>query len=133
MSRSGYYDCGDIDQWDLIRWRGAVASATRGARGQKLLKELLQALDAMPVKELIADEFVSASGEVCALGALAKKKNIDVSNVDPDDPEQVARAFGIAEALAREIEFMNDEGGDIEIEAHRWARMREWVAKQILP
>jgi len=29
MSRSGYTDSCDMDQWDLIRWRGAVASAVR--------------------------------------------------------------------------------------------------------
>ncbi len=28
MSRSGYND--DGTEWDLIRWRGAVASAVRG-------------------------------------------------------------------------------------------------------
>jgi hypothetical protein len=47
MSRSGYSD--DHSEWDLIRWRGAVASAIRGKRGQAFLRELLVALDAMPV------------------------------------------------------------------------------------
>ena len=31
MSRSGYED--GLEMWDLIRWRGAVASAIRGKRG----------------------------------------------------------------------------------------------------
>lgn len=35
MSRSGYTD--DCDGWQLIMYRGAVASAIRGARGQRLL------------------------------------------------------------------------------------------------
>ena len=54
MSRSGY--CDDLDPLDLGRWRAQVASAIRGKRGQKLLKELLTALDSMPKKELIANE-----------------------------------------------------------------------------
>jgi hypothetical protein len=35
MSRSGYSDdYGDDEPWQLIMWRGAVASAFRGRRGQ---------------------------------------------------------------------------------------------------
>lgn len=30
MSRSGYND--DIDNWQMIKWRGQVASAVRGKR-----------------------------------------------------------------------------------------------------
>lgn len=54
MSRSGYSD--DLDSWSMIRWRGAVTSATRGARGQAFFREMLAALDAMPEKKLIADD-----------------------------------------------------------------------------
>lgn len=134
MSRSGYSDDGDYDQWATIRWRGAVASAVRGRRGQAMLTELLTALDAMPVKELIADELVEKDGAVCALGALAGARGIDVSSVDPDDSETVAGTFGIATALAQETVWMNDEGGGYwnkETPAQRWARMRAWVASQI--
>lgn len=46
MSRSGYSD--DIDQWDLICWRGAVASAIRGKRGQAFLLEMWKAMTALP-------------------------------------------------------------------------------------
>ena len=45
MSRSGYSD--DCDTWPLICWRGAVASALRGRRGQQFLIELRDALDAI--------------------------------------------------------------------------------------
>jgi hypothetical protein len=67
MSRSGYSD--DCDQWDMIRWRGAVASSIRGARGQAFLKEMLAALDALPEPKLIAEELES-DGAVCAIGAV---------------------------------------------------------------
>ena len=66
MSRSGYHD--GIDQWDLIRWRGAVASAIRGKRGQAFLREMLDALDALPEPKLIAhDLFVRLALRVCYL------------------------------------------------------------------
>ena len=129
MSRAGY--CEDIDQWDLIRWRGAVTSAIRGARGQAFFRDMLAALDAMPVKELIASELVSERG-CCALGAVAKKWNIDVSGMDPEDYEQISKTFGIAEAMVREIEYVNDEWGSYsDSPAKRWTRVRAWVAEQI--
>jgi hypothetical protein len=53
MSRSQYIDDCD-DNWQLIRWRGMVASAIRGKRGQQFLKDLLAALDAMPVNAVLA-------------------------------------------------------------------------------
>lgn len=129
MSRSGYIDDYDDEPWRLICWRGAVASAIRGKRGQKLLRELLAALDAMPVKRLITDEIKNSRGEVCALGAL-----------DPTatsyEAEELAKHFGIARALAAEIVYMNDEydwATAGETPEQRWARMRAWVEQQILP
>lgn len=50
MSRSGYSDDYDFDNWQLIRWRGAVNSAINGRRGQAFLKELLTAIEALPEK-----------------------------------------------------------------------------------
>jgi hypothetical protein len=45
MSRSGYSD--DCSGRELVLWRGAVASALRGRRGQAFLRELVDALDAV--------------------------------------------------------------------------------------
>lgn len=160
MSRSGYTDDCE-DQWDLIRWRGAVASATRGARGQAMLRELLTALDAMPIKELIAGE-LQADGEFCALGVLGASRGKDLIGIDPYDRETVAAEFDIAEALAAEVMHINDESiadeeyVDVQIcgpmrpnypdwghhtrskrvaipdvGARRWRHMRAWVASQI--
>ena len=56
MSRSGYSD--DLETWQLIKWRGQVMSAIRGKRGQKFLRELLAALDAMPKKILITEDLI---------------------------------------------------------------------------
>lgn len=107
MSRSGYSD--DCDGWALIRWRGAVASAVRGQRGQALLRELVLALDALPEKRLGAESLVTEDGDFCTLGALGRARGLDMAPIDPDDREAVARAFGTAEALAAEIMYLNDE------------------------
>lgn len=108
MSRSGYSD--DCDGWDLIRWRGAVASAIRGKRGQAMLQEMLQALDAMPDKRLVSESLVTSDGDYCTLGALGRARGMDMGGIGPEDRESVARAFGISEALAAEIMYLNDEG-----------------------
>lgn len=130
MSRSNYSEGWDLDQWDLIRWRGAVVSAIKGTRGQKLLREMAAALDAMPVKELIAEQLKCEDG-VCAMGAVAQARGMDVSAIDPEDPDAVAEAFSIAPALAREISYVNDEWGYKPTPADRWKTVRKWVAEQI--
>ena len=104
------------------------------------------ALDAMPVKELIASEIVTESGQACALGAVAKSRGMDVVGIDPDDADVVANKFGIAVSLAREIVYINDEGFNsrvvtgahgqqyrlrVECPSERWQRVRSWVAAQI--
>lgn len=129
MSRSGYND--DCDGWALIRWRGQVASAIRGARGQRLLRELADALDAMPEKKLIAND-LEANGCYCALGVAGKARGIDLAKLDPEDARGVGEAFDIAVPLAREIVFENDEGGWYdETPERRWQRMREWVRQHL--
>lgn len=129
MSRSGYVD--DLENWQLIMWRGAVKSAMRGKRGQAFFKEALAALDAMPEKRLIANT-LEADGEFCLLGALGHHKNMDVSKLDPEDSELVSDQFNIADALAREAVFMNDEGAYYdETPEQRWIRMRKWVESNI--
>jgi hypothetical protein len=130
MSRSGYVD--DLDPLDLGRWRGQVASAIRGRRGQKLLVDLLKALDAMEVKELITDELVDADGDVCALGCLGKARGLDMKDVDVEDGNEVGELFDIAPQLAREIVYRNDEI-HYSSPADRHQKIRQWVANRILP
>lgn len=134
MSRSGYSeDWGSGSEWELICWRGAVTSAMRGKRGQAFLRELVAALDALPEKKLIKDEFETAEGEVCALGAVGKARGIDMSKLELCR-ESASGAFGIAEALAAEIMFENDDQfrwQDRTPEA-RWLHVRNWAAGQII-
>lgn len=136
MSRHGYSD--DIDQWALIKWRGQVASAIRGKRGQRLLVDLVKALDAMPEKALIAEKLIDhEDGDaVCALGAVGVKRGLAMENLDPEEYETVAEAFDVAEQLAREIAYVNDEGGHWrrgETPQERWQRVRAWAVKHIQP
>jgi hypothetical protein len=141
MSRSGYSDCYDLDHWSLIMYRGAVSRALSGARGQAFLKELIATLDAMPEKRLIAEAFKVEDGAACALGAVGLKRGTDLSdlNVDPMDDDGdgavvAAKRLGIAAAMAREIVWINDEGGrHDETPEQRWQRVRKWAASELLP
>lgn len=129
MSRAQYSE--DVDEWDLIRWRGQVASAIRGKRGQKFLTDLLAALKTLPDKRLIRDELEAEDGDVCAIGALGRARGIDMKKIDPEDADAVATAFDIAQQLAREVAYVNDEYFDTETAEERYSKMTAWVAAMI--
>lgn len=133
MGRSGYTEDWDCDNyWGFIRYRGAVKAAFRGKRGQSFLLEMLAALDALPEKKLVARELETDDGCVCALGAVGKRRGGDLNKIDPDDIETVAGAFGIADAMAKEIVYENDEGGfHDETPERRFERVRNWVMSEI--
>ena len=126
MSRSGYSD--DVDGWQLIMWRGAVASAIRGKRGQDFLREMLAALDAIHNKRLIGDE-LEAGGEVCAIGSVGRKRGVDMSELDPYDSVTLSGVFGISKAMVCEIAHVNDNYH--ETPEHRFSRVREWIVAQL--
>ncbi|MDE2232561.1 MAG: hypothetical protein KGJ90_00315 [Patescibacteria group bacterium] len=149
MSRSGYTD-EDYDG-QLAMWRGQVANSIRGKRGQKMLRDLLTALDSMPEKQLISGHLENSEG-VCALGALGQYRHIDMSNCEKlidiygycEDFEMLAellsKAFDITPQLAREIQYLNDEFYDFTWEdgkrrnytpEERWQKMRAWVQSKI--
>lgn len=143
MSRSGYSD--ECDNWERIKWRGAVASALRGKRGQAFLREALAALDSLPEKRLIAEELVTPEGECCLMGAVAQRRGTDVRDIDPDEREEVSQAMQIATALACEIAEENDKYRDDyvwtldghklrpgETPEERFTRMRNWVLRNII-
>lgn len=131
MGRAGYdLECGmDADeQWQWVRWRGAVKSAIRGRKGQAFLKEMLAALEALPDKHLIDDEMEDSYGSVCALGAVGQQRKINLDRIDPYDYSSVAGAFGIPESLAREIMYLNDFD---DTPFRRWFDMKNWLQQQI--
>jgi hypothetical protein len=139
MSRSQY--CDDLDNWAFIRWRGAVRAGINGKRGQLLIKELAQGLDAMPVKALIEGQLEDADGAHCALGVVGALRGIDMSGMQLEDewggvemePEDLGAIFNIPSSLAQEIMYMNDEAGwHNDTPEQRWTRMRSWTAEHII-
>lgn len=117
MSRSGYSDDGE----NVAMWRGQVASAIRGRRGQLLLRDLIAALDAMPDKRLFQGHLVAPDGGMCALGVLGTSRGVDMSQFERyidsdgccDQPEALAddlgRSLNAAHQLIQEVQYMNDE------------------------
>lgn len=154
MSRHGWTESDGEDQWAEIRQAGAMKSALRGKRGQKLLRDLVAALDAMPVKELVPDSF-SCDGGVCALGAVAQYRGVEVPRTveviedefgtipifefegdrfeedEYDLGEIAAGQLDISSTLAREVMWQNDECYDTP--AQRWAGMRRWAERRLKP
>jgi len=129
VSRHGYSD--DLEPLSLGRWRGIVASATRGKRGQAFFRALVDALDAMPEKRLVDSELETTSGEVCALGCLGKAQGKPMQAVDTYDHDELGKLFDVAPPLAQEVMYINDEWGRRDTPEQRWKTVRDWAAKQI--
>jgi hypothetical protein len=134
--RHGYVD--DLDSQSLAMWRGRVASAIRGKRGQKMLAEIRDALDAMPVKRLVSRQLQTKQGDVCTLGCLAAAKGQDLTEYEDAEEcdlqelnESLAATFDVAQCLIQEVEYENDEGAWKETPEQRWTRMRRWVGKKL--
>ena len=103
-------------------------------------------MDAMPVKELIAEELIDDEGSCCTIGVVCKSRGVDVAKVDYHDSVSVGAAVGIAHQMVAEIEYLNDECGERferdatnagiwnrieETPAERWQRMRTWINGQL--
>lgn len=139
MSRSGYSD--DLDYRELALYRGQVASAIRGKRGQKMLRDLIAALEAMPVKELASYTLVQ-DGECCAIGALALHRGIDVSDLQQascyedeycdEAAEPLARRLDVAHQLVREVIHYNDEMLEDVTPAERHRRVLGWAKRKLI-
>lgn len=151
MSRSGYSEneCdSQEEQWAQIRWRGAVASALRGKRGQAFIRELKEQLEAMPEKKLIAEELINENGEVCAVACVMKARGIDMTDVEIDDFERIADLCNVNEKVIQEIEWENDQARKFYVGPHvgyqntamthwdtspetRWKEMHAWCEAQL--
>lgn len=139
MSRHGYTEDCDGDFLELGRWRGIVASATRGRRGQAFFRALRDALDAMPEKALDAGLVIGPHGACCAIGALLREREVPylgklvgANEYELQDwNETIADDLDVHHALVGEVAAKNDWGRFGETAAERWARMRRWVEVQI--
>ena len=126
MSRAGYHEVDDCDPEDALRiagWQANVRRCIAGRKGQALLWELYQALEALPTHEIATGALMDTStGSVCSLGALAVHRKMAIppafcTTGAPDDEideyefaEAMGPLFGIKDMLAREIMYENDEG-----------------------
>jgi hypothetical protein len=153
---SRYYneDC-DWDPGRQALWDNAVNRATYSKRGQAALKELEQALLALPEKKLIDGLLCDGVG-VCAVGALAAYREVkggktwdqafaildESGHYDIEDGEEASLdetayfardKLKMALSLAWEVAFNNDHGyGSMaKTDEERYERMLTWVRARI--
>jgi hypothetical protein len=112
--RIGYSEDEDYPgQFEL--WQANCRRSLQGKAGQTALRELEQALLALPEKRLIAGELENAEGEVCAIGALVKYRGVEETKADPDcDMEDVGVELGMPRLVAWKVVALND----MEIDGH---------------
>jgi hypothetical protein len=140
----------DDDEIPYGLWVGAVDRATYSRRGQQALRDLEQALLAIPDKRL-AYEHIAHEGQVCAVGAYlawqqqqaapdkdraAIVKELEAEHYDEDESLRwTARAgqeAGLAWSLAWDIASTNDyHFGRAHTPEQRWEDMLAWVRKRI--
>ena len=146
MSR--YSDCDDYDlePWMEGQAAGALQSAIRGRRGQRLLRDLIAGLDALPVPELAAGALEDPeTGCACALGVVRRQRGSEAVplHFDPTDQGAVfdwrdlAEPFDISQALANEVIAQNEfisERNDEQSRRRRWlsvSRLGGWAPDYI--
>ena len=129
MSRIIYNEC--MDNRELGLQMGRDAQAIRGKRGQAFLRELEAALLSLTPRRLIVDVLCDQQGEVCALGAVARKRLVTQGATyaeaelalcpdndpepyfweDPDDDttEYAVKVLGLSATMAWLIQEANDD------------------------
>lgn len=142
MSRS--WDGESDDPLDWGRYYAALKSSLEGRRGQQLLRDLVAALDALPVPELVDGYLVDPeTGCNCALGAVGLHRGIPPEQLLAEqesedlDPSALAEMFDISVTLANEVVDLNDNYlGGVPDSPHtrqgRWQMMRDWAEKRLL-
>lgn len=157
MSRFGD---GDSDAMPLALFRGNVERALKGKRGQRALREMREALLALPEKALIEGALCDVAYDendkpvaigFCAVGAFAFYKRARagqpveealeaLASYPEDEDEQgtieEGRKRGLVYCLAWELAWMNDEGlGQWQhslTPEERYAKYLAWVESQIV-
>lgn len=138
--RIGYSEDEDFPgQFEL--WQANCQRSLGGSAGQNTLRELEQALIALPEKRLIAGELENAEGEVCAIGALAKHRGLTSADIhaDPEEMEEVGIELGMPRLVAWKIVEVNDvELGERKYRIpytpeERYELMLSWVRGRIRP
>src|SRR3990167_8382977 len=157
MSRfTEYDDWDDNAQWAYIRWQGRCASVMRGRPAQRYFRELIEALDVMPVKRLIASDLCrvefnpddSERFEVCAVGQMIVHRRVaagedreavlrSMATLEGEGSDETARQaqahLGMTYTLGWLIAEANDEtfSESSTTPEQRWERMRAWATEHI--
>lgn len=152
MSRYDY-ESGDYPaHW----WQIDLERALTSGRGQRLLREVLAALIAMPRWELIEAEIVEVTtddddqvvdGAVCAVGAyaaycirqggwtwteaLSQLAEDGWRGGDSYDTQRLGQKYGLARTVAYELGWLNDEAYARLSPSERWHAVFGWVWGQI--
>ena len=142
MSRYCDSDDYDYEPWMEGQAAGAMRSAIRGRRGQRLLRDLIAGLDALPVPELAAGALEDPeTGCVCALGAVRLQRGAEAVPLrfDPDDPDinwrHLAEPFDISETLAHAVISENEyssKHNDEQSRRRRWQSVRAWAVGHLI-
>lgn len=118
-------------QFDLFQ--ANCRRSLHGKQGQEELLVLKEALLAMPDKRLIHGSLVDEGGEVCAIGAYAKHKRLDLEKFDPEEKtDAVGVEAGMPRLVAWKVVEMNDmEFRHLTPEA-RYIKTLEWIDTQLM-
>ena len=129
--RINYSDEEDFPgQFDL--WQSNCDRSLRGRQGQEELKQLRAALLALSDKRLIHGSLVDEEGCVCAIGAYAKQKGLDLSSFDSYSyTDEVGIEGGMPPLVAWKVVEMNDLEFDDVTPEQRYEKMLAWVESKI--
>lgn len=139
MTRLYYDDEPSPQEEGLIA--GALRSAIRGKRGQRFLRDLIAALDALPSKELSAGALEDEqTGCCCAFGAVRRWRGAAAVPLwfDPMEedlsPSHLAEPFNVSETLAWAVVAANEScfSGNAEPERRRrWEEVKRWALRHL--
>lgn len=114
-------------------WQANCERSIRGRVGQEELRELREALLAMPEKRLILGTLDDEEGGVCAVGAYARRKGLDLSKYDPDiESDEVGIEAGMPKLVAWKVVEINDMEFDHAFTPEqRYAGVLNWVESKL--
>lgn len=133
MSRISWSDDEDFPgQFGL--WQSNCSRSLQGKQGQKELRALRDALLALPDKRLICGSLVDEAGEVCAVGAYARHKGVDLAKFDPEyATDDVGIESGMPRLVAWKVVEINDFQFGYLTPEQRYMKILAWVEQQLAP
>lgn len=142
------------DEWFPNQWWLYEANMQRcfsGVAGQQKLREVREALLALPRKRLISTRLADEQGDVCLVGALALHKAEDpktelqllaehiteeMAEWDSYEVEQrtlgTGKTLGLKETMVVELSYTNDNSHRDQTPEERYERVLAWVDSLIL-